>query len=128
MADCPATGLDCLTCDAICKLTIKTNPSWTAPVRDMLSQWDSFMEGGPVNDEAAIKRMALAAVFAAQAFEDAVASPITADSAPGALLSTLLIALLDPESPDLDHLRACNRSDDAVSAAERNAVSGDRRP
>lgn len=64
--------------------------------------------------------LVLAACFAAQAYETAVASGVTADGAPAALLRALLTALIDPLSADLDYLRA----DPAAGVAARSALEG----
>lgn len=64
--------------------------------------------------------LVLAACFAAQAYEVALASPLTADGAPAALLRALLAALIDPMSADLDYLRA----DPASGAAARASAEG----
>ena len=76
---------------------------------EMLATWDRFIGGDRDADEAAAKRLILAACFAAQAYEDAISGALTADGAPAALLRAFLIALIDDASPELDHLRMCNR-------------------
>lgn len=79
-----------------------------AAAKHLLTIWDRWMAGGDAERDAGF-RMTQAACFAAQAYEDAASSDMTADSAPGQMLRTLLIGLIDLSSPELDHLRACNR-------------------
>ena len=76
--------------------------------KHLLTIWDRWMASEDADSDAAFL-MLQSACFAAQAYEDAASSDMTADSAPGQMLRTLLVALIDLSSPELDHLRACNR-------------------
>ncbi len=81
---------------------------WTAAARDMLATWDSWLAGRSRVRRADAHRLLAAASFAAAAFEEQVASGLTADGAPGELLRAFLLALVDPSHSDLDRLRVCN--------------------
>lgn len=91
-------------------------PDWTQTARHMLETWDYWLSGAPGgrDKKAEADRLVSAACFAAQAYCDAMEG-IGADGAPGVLLRTFLLALIDPMNPDLDHLRA----DPAAVAAAR---------
>lgn len=92
---------------------------WNAAAKDMLHAWNTWVGW---EDEA--HRLLLAASFAGQAFEDAASSGLTADSAPGRLLTAFLTALIDPDDPSLDPLRSCNRPDaQPVATPSSEAVS-----
>ena len=58
----------------------------------------------------------LAACFGAERFDKMTASPITHDGAPKAMLHDLLTAIIDPNDPALDDLRACNQPTMTVTA------------
>ena len=81
--------------------------------QQMLNTWDQFINGEPCSDmvKADVDLLIKAACFAAQAYEDMIASPITADAAPGTLLRIFLTAIVDPASKELDPYRAKNRPD-----------------
>lgn len=91
-------------------------PDWTEAARHMLETWDHWFSGSPGGRAKKVDadRLARAGCFAAQAYCDAMTS-IGADGAPGVLMRTFLLALIDPMNPDLDHLRA----DPAAVAAWR---------
>ena len=63
----------------------------------------------------------IAGSFAAQAFEAAVESAVTRDSAPMVLALSFLLALIDPLHPDLDYLRAVPASG-AIERAKREVA------
>lgn len=83
-------------------VTVKT------AAKHLLTIWDRWMASDDAGPDAGFL-MLQSACFAAQAYEDAASSDMTANSAPGQMLRTLLVALIDLSSPELDHLRACNR-------------------
>lgn len=87
---------------------VEAAPDWTAAARDMLATWEAWMDGGASDRRADTDRLVRAAIFAAQAYEDAKASTAP-DSAAGYLLRTFLLALIDWKDPQLDPLRAKNR-------------------
>ena len=83
-------------------VTVKT------AAKHLLTIWDRWMASDDAGPDAAFL-MLQSACFAAQAYQDAASNSMTADSAPGQMLRALLIGLIDLSSPELDHLRACNR-------------------
>lgn len=91
-------------------------PDWTEAARHMLEVWDSWLGGKAPAKRDDADRLLVAACFAAQQFEDLASSGMTADGAPSGLLRAFLLALIDPALPELDHLRACNRSPAALTA------------
>lgn len=95
---------------------------WTTCAADMLRVWDTWFGGSAGGDHAAADRLAIAASFAAQAFEHAASSGITADGAPTALLRAFLLALADHLHPDLDYLRADPASGEKART-DRGAVA-----
>lgn len=96
------------------------SPDWTASARDMLATWDAWMDCGASDRRADTDRLVRAAIFAAQAYDDAMAS-IAPDSAAGYMLRTFLVALIDWKDPQLDPLRAKNRV--AASRAPDSVVN-----
>lgn len=100
-----------------CEIEALTKPvDVTAWAKDLLSIWDQWI--CCVRSDVAAKEQAdlllRSACFAAQAYEDAISAPITADSAPAVLMRTFFIALIDQNSPDLDPYRAKNRPQTAT--------------
>ncbi len=94
-------------------------PDWTETARHMLETWDYWFSGAPGGDDkkAEVDRLARAACFAAEGYCDAMGG-IGADGAPGVLMRTFLLALIDPMSPDLDHLRVDPAAADAARAKQ----------
>lgn len=109
---------------AIRSIPIAPHPAtdWTTCAADMLRVWDTWFGGSANGDHAAADRLAIASAFAAQAFEHAASSGITADGAPTALLRAFLLAMIDQLHPDLDYLRA-DPSAGEKARAERGAVA-----
>ncbi|WP_276946625.1 hypothetical protein [Haematobacter massiliensis] len=98
-----------------------TLEAWQGTARAMLAQLDAFgLAANPGEDWPTTRHALLAACFAAQAYEDA-----DGDAAPLALLRSFLIAMINPDSPELDPLRACNRPLQAT-AEEAEARAFDR--
>ncbi|MCB5411492.1 hypothetical protein [Pseudogemmobacter faecipullorum] len=89
---------------------IEAAPDWTEAARHMLETFDAWFSGDARDQSEAAHRLILAGSFAAQAFEDLSASGATADGAPVGMMRTFLLALIDPALPELDPLRACNRT------------------
>ena len=87
--------------------TVKRADAWTETASDMLSAWDSYLGGQARDQRENAHRLLLAASFARAQFEDLAA--LDPDAATGGMLRAFLLALIDPASPDLDHLRASNR-------------------
>jgi hypothetical protein len=98
-------------------MSIETKPEWKAAATDMLQSWDKWFEGRAGGNDDEAKMLSLASAFAAQAFDDAASSGITADGAPAALLRAFLLGIINPLHPDLDHLRSDPDSAEAARAA-----------
>lgn len=92
----------------------------TVMAKSMLSIWDQWMNVEIIDRsiETQATDLLKAACFAGQAYEDMIASPLTADVAPSTLLRIFLIALIDQNSSELDPYRAKNRPQTATHADE----------
>jgi hypothetical protein len=81
-------------------------------IQEALSAYDALMSGGEITpeQEALARRVSIAAAFGATAYERGI------DEYQGAhaLIRSVLIALIDPSSPELDYLRASSNGGDAA--------------
>ncbi|MCB5412158.1 hypothetical protein [Pseudogemmobacter faecipullorum] len=104
---------------------IAAAPDWTEAARHMLETFDVWFRGDARDQSEAAHRLILAGSFAAQAFEDLAACGATADGAPVGMMRTFLLALIDPALPELDPLRARNRTPaDALSQPAEGGEGG----
>jgi hypothetical protein len=72
-----------------------------------LEAYDKFMSGAPLDkrENEMARRVALAASFGAEAYEKG----FTPEMGAHAMVRSVLIALTNPSSSELDYLRACNQ-------------------